>query len=493
MASTMKKRQKFQHKSRRGGGQQRQKKQQQQQPMQRDQSAPTIDLSVLPADLSEEELEDLIASLPPYKKKTKPRAQSYFSFQELPLGELHELAKKDKLKDLSGKKRRDVLWEIASLRLNGHIPLNAEGNLEFIREDAAFLRTYCSDYMPSADDVFVPGSLIAQYGLEPGMTVKGKMRPAKEDERFFTLSTVDEIDGGSPKAAGERTPFKELIPLYPEERILLEGSTDNPLEMRIVDLITPIGRGQRGLIVAPPRTGKTVLLQMLAKSIVCNAPDASLIVLLLDERPEEVTDFKRMLAEHDATVVSSTFDEPAWRHIHVADMVIKNAKSRVEAGEDVVILLDSITRLARACNIEAPSNGKLLSGGMEASALQFPKQFFGAARNIEGGGSLTIIGTALIETGSKMDDLIFEEFKGTGNMELVLERRLSDRRIYPAIDINRSGTRKEELLFTEDEIHRIWMLRKVLNELDPVEAMEMLTQKMRKTQVNGEFLLTIGS
>ncbi len=488
----MKKRQKFQHKNRRGGQQPR-PQQQQSQFKSRNQSEPTIDLSGLPADLNEEELEELQASLPPYKKKTKPKAQSYFAFQELPLAELHEQAKKDKLTELTGKKRRDVLWELAALRLIGHIPLSAEGALEVVKSDAAFLRTHCSDYMPSADDVFVPRSLIERYGLEPGMSVKGWMRAPKEGERFFSLHDVTEIDGGTPKAAGERTPFKELTPLYPEERILLEGAGDNPLEMRIVDLITPIGRGQRGLVVAPPRTGKTVLLQMLAKSIVCNAPDASLIVLLLDERPEEVTDFKRMLADHDATVVSSTFDEPAWRHIHVADMVIRNAKSRVEAGEDIVILLDSITRLARACNIEAPSNGKLLSGGMEASALQFPKQFFGAARNIENGGSLTIIGTALIETGSKMDDLIFEEFKGTGNMELVLERRLSDRRIYPAIDINRSGTRKEELLFTEDEIHRIWMLRKVLNELDPVEAMEMLTQKMRKTQVNGEFLLTIGS
>jgi transcription termination factor Rho len=263
--------------------------------------------------------------------------------------------------------------------------------------------------------------------------------------------------------------------------------------MRIVDLITPIGRGQRGLIVAPPRTGKTVLLQMLAKSIVANAPDSHLIILLVDERPEEVTDFERSVPGERREVVSSTFDEPAWRHIRVADMVIKKARSMVESGEHVVILLDSITRLARACNVEAPSNGKLLSGGIEATALQFPKRFFGAARNIEGGGSLTILGTALIETGSKMDEVIFEEFKGTGNMELVLERRISDRRIFPAIDINRSGTRKEELLFNEEEIRRVWMLRKVLNELDPVEAMEMLVKKMRKTKMNAEFLMTIGS
>jgi transcription termination factor Rho len=257
-------------------------------------------------------------------------------------------------------------------------------------------------------------------------------------------------------------------------------------------LITPVGRGQRGLIVAPPRTGKTILLQMLANSIVKNAPDAHLIILLVDERPEEVTDFERMIPEGKREIISSTFDEPAARHLQVAEMVMHKAKCLVEAGEDVVILLDSITRLARASNVEAPSNGKLLSGGMDATALQFPKRFFGAARNIEDGGSLTILATALIETGSKMDELIFEEFKGTGNMELVLDRRLSDRRIYPAIDINRSGTRKEELLFTPEEIKRIWMLRKVLNEMDPVEAMEMLISKMKKTRVNAEFLMTIG-
>jgi transcription termination factor Rho len=289
-----------------------------------------------------------------------------------------------------------------------------------------------------------------------------------------------------------RASFKELIPLYPEQRFTLEGTQENPLEMRIIDLVAPVGRGQRGLIVAPPRTGKTVLLHMLAKSIVANATDCHLIILLVDERPEEVTDFERSVIGEKVEVVSSTFDEPASRHIQVAEMVIEKAKCMVEAGEDVVILLDSITRLARACNTEAPSNGKLLSGGLEATALQFPKRFFGAARNIEHGGSLTILGTALIETGSKMDEVIFEEFKGTGNSEIVLDRRLSDRRIFPAIDINRSGTRKEELLFTDEEIERVWMLRKVLNELDPVEAMEMLIAKMRKTTVNAEFLMTIG-
>jgi transcription termination factor Rho len=325
------------------------------------------------------------------------------------------------------------------------------------------------------------------------MTLEGRLRAPLEGERYLGLAYLEKVDRHPPEDAAVRSPFKDLVPLYPHERILLEGGPDNPLEMRIVDLITPIGRGQRGLIVAPPRTGKTILLQMLAKSIVVHAPDAHLIILLIDERPEEVTDFERMIPEGKAEIVSSTFDEPAWHHIQVAEMVMRKARSLVEAGEDVIILLDSITRLARACNIEAPSNGKLLSGGIEASALQMPKRFFGSARKLEDGGSLSILGTALIETGSKMDEVIFEEFKGTGNMELVLDRRLADRRIFPAIDINRSGTRKEELLFTPEEIRRVWMLRKVLNEMDPVEAMEMLVQKIKKTRVNGEFLLSIGS
>jgi transcription termination factor Rho len=347
--------------------------------------------------------------------------------------------------------------------------------------------------MPAADDVYVPRSLADRYGLERGMTVTGRLRPLAEGEKYLCLNEVELIDFKEPEEARSRSPFKELVPLYPEERVMLEGTEENPLEMRIVDLITPIGRGQRGLIVAPPRTGKTVLLQMLAKSIVHHAPDAYLIILLVDERPEEVTDFERSIHGERVEVVSSTFDEPATRHIHVAEMVIDKAKHLVEAGHDVIILLDSITRLARACNVEAPSNGKLLSGGIEATALQMPKRFFGAARNMEDGGSLTVLGTALIETGSKMDEVIFEEFKGTGNMELVLDRRLSDRRIFPAIDINRSGTRKEELLFTPQQMERVWMLRKVLNELDPVEAMEMLVNKMRKTRVNAEFLMSIGS
>ena len=451
-----------------------------------------LDYSNLPADLDAEALAELVESLPKSTRKTKPKKVELKELQALDLEELLEVAEKEKI-ERPGRLRKDIVWSITQGRLNKHVPVVAEGTLQIVPEGHAFLRYGQNDYMPSFEDVFVPPSVVEEYALREGMTLRGLLRPNKEDEKLFALQSVETIDGQAPSEARGRTPFKELVPIYPEERILLEGAYDNPLEMRIVDLVTPIGLGQRGLIVAPPRTGKTVLLHMLAQSIVHNMPKAHLIVLLIDERPEEVTDFQRTVPGDRHEVISSTFDEPASRHIQVAEMAIAKAKSMVEAGEDVVILLDSITRLARACNIEAPSNGKLLSGGLEASALQMPKRFFGAARNMEDGGSLTILGTALIETGSKMDEVIFEEFKGTGNMEIVLERRISDRRIFPAIDINRSGTRKEELLFETEEMRRVWMLRKVLNELDPVEAMEMLIQKMRKTQSNGEFLLSIGS
>ncbi len=453
---------------------------------------PPIDVAGLPADLSADEraaLEDSLGAASARKKKADPA--SLIELQRMNLAELHEVAENEKVQVPNVRNRRDLIWEITAQRLRNHVPVIAEGVFQ-TQEGHGFLRSAEYDYLPATDDVVVPQSVVQQYALQLGMTLKGRLRAPREGERYFALTDVDRIDFHEPEEARTRAPFKELVPLYPEKRIVIEGTPENPLEMRIVDLITPIGRGQRGLIVAPPRTGKTILLQMLAKSIVAKAPDAHLIVLLVDERPEEVTDFARMLPVGKREIVSSTFDEPAARHLQVAEMVMHKAKNLVEAGEDVVILLDSITRLARAANIEAPSNGKLLSGGMEASALQFPKKFFGAARNTENGGSLTILGTALIETGSKMDDLIFEEFKGTGNMELVLDRRLSDRRIFPAIDINRSGTRKEELLFTPEEIKRVWMLRKVLNEMDPVEAMEMLIQKMKKTRVNAEFLMSIG-
>lgn len=452
-----------------------------------------IDYEALPRELDAEGMEELIASLPKTRKRKAPPEVDHDELLAMHLNEMHELAEELEIEDFHGRNRREAIWEITNHRLRNRVPVRVRGVVDVWDNKHVFLRTAFTDYMPSEEDVFVPHSLADEFGMAKGMTLEGLLRPVGEGEKYFCLSELTAIDGGEPEDAQGRAGFKELVPLYPEQRIMLEGTEDNPLEMRIVDLIAPIGRGQRGLIVAPPRTGKTVLLQMLAKSIVLNAPDAHLMILLVDERPEEVTDFQRSIVGDKVEVVSSTFDEPAARHIQVAEMVIEKAKCRVEAGEDVVILLDSITRLARACNTEAPSNGKLLSGGLEATALQFPKRFFGAARNIEDGGSLTILGTALIETGSKMDEVIFEEFKGTGNSEIVLDRRLSDRRIFPAIDINRSGTRKEELLFTTEEIERVWMLRKVLNELDPVEAMEMLISKMRKTAVNGQFLMTIGS
>ncbi|MFT7669752.1 MAG: transcription termination factor Rho [Planctomycetota bacterium] len=451
-----------------------------------------LDYTTLPRDLDEEGLEELEASLPKSTRKTKPKKVELKELQALEIEELQDLATKEKVED-AGHKRHDLVRRITIKRLEKRVPVVAEGVVQVVEEGHAFLRFSFNDYITSYQDIFVPPSLVEAYGLKQGMTVRGLLRAASEGEKIFALLTIDEIDGGKPAEVTSRTPFKELTPIYPIDRVILEGTKDNPLEMRIVDIITPIGLGQRGLIVAPPRTGKTVLLHMLAKSIAENMPSAHLIILLVDERPEEVTDFQRTLTGDHHEVISSTFDEPATRHIQVAEMAIDKARSMVEAGRDVVILLDSITRLARACNIEAPSNGKLLSGGIEATALQMPKRFFGSARKMEDGGSLTILGTALIETGSKMDEVIFEEFKGTGNMEIVLERRISDRRIYPAIDINRSGTRKEELLFDEEEMRRVWMLRKVLNELDPVEAMEMLIQKMRKTRSNAEFLMKIGS
>ncbi len=452
-----------------------------------------IDYAALPADLSADEIEALEANLPPNKRKTKQKPASYDELCAETLNELYETAEQEKVETSALRRRRDVIWAITADRLQKHVPVHVTGCLEVGPDGHAFLRSSANSYLVDEMDAFVPPSLIERYAMRTGMTVEGELRPPREGEKYYAVKAILSIDGDAPDKAVGRTPFKELVPLYPDRRLLLEGTPENPLEMRIADLITPVGRGQRGLIVAPPRTGKTILLHQIANSIVHLAPDVHLIILLIDERPEEVTDFERSIPEGKREVVSSTFDESPSRHLKVAHMVIEKARCLVEAGRDVVILLDSITRLARSSNSEAPSNGKLLSGGIEATALQFPKRFFGSARNIEGGGSLTILGTALVETGSKMDEVIFEEFKGTGNMELVLDRRLSDRRIFPAIDINRSGTRKEELLFTSEEIKRIWMLRKVLNELDPVEAMEMLIQKMKRTKVNGEFLMTIGS
>ena len=366
---------------------------------------------------------------------------------------------------------------------------SSEGVLETLPEGFGFLRAPAYNYLPGPDDVYVSPSQIRKLDLQTGDTVFGQVRPPKNGERYFALIRVDAVNFEPPDGTREKVFFENLTPLYPQSRFLLETDPDN-LSGRVLDLLTPIGMGQRGLIVAPPRTGKTMLLQSIANSITRNHPEVHLIVLLIDERPEEVTDMQRSVR---GEVVSSTFDEPAQRHVQVAEMVIEKAKRLVEHKRDVVILLDSITRLARAYNTVVPPSGKVLSGGVDSSALQRPKRFFGAARNIEGGGSLTIIATALIDTGSRMDDVIFEEFKGTGNLEIHLDRKLTDRRVFPAIDIQKSGTRKEELLVPKEDLSRIWVLRKVLNPLSPVEAMELLLSKMAKTKGNGEFLASMSN
>ncbi|RKZ01647.1 MAG: transcription termination factor Rho, partial [Candidatus Hydrothermota bacterium] len=351
-----------------------------------------------------------------------------------------------------------------------------------------FLRFPEHNYQPSAEDIYVSPSQIKRFALRVGDEIGGLVRPPKEGERFPALVKVLSVNDDDPEKSRSRPIFERLTPFYPTERFRLERPDDNDLSMRIVDLFVPMGKGQRGLIVSPPRAGKTVLLQKIANSIVKNHPEVILIILLIDERPEEVTDFKRQV---NAQVISSTFDQPAERHTHVAEIVLERAKRLVELGKDVVILLDSLTRLARAYNVVTPHSGRTLTGGIDSTALIKPKKFFGSARNIEEGGSLTIIATALIETGSKMDEVIFEEFKGTGNMELVLDRRLADRRIFPAIDLNRSGTRREELLLSQEELNKVWVLRKVLSEMDPVEAMEFLIQKMKLTATNQEFIKSL--
>jgi transcription termination factor Rho len=359
-----------------------------------------------------------------------------------------------------------------------------EGVIEVLPDGFGFLRSPWYSYLPSPDDIYISPSQIRRFALRTGCHVRGQIRPPKEGERYFALIKVEAVNFEPPEVSRKKVLFDNLTPLYPNERLRLETDPEN-VSARILDILTPIGKGQRGLIVSPPRSGKTMLLQNIANSITTNHPDAALIVLLIDERPEEVTDMERSV---NGEVVSSTFDEPATRHVQVAEMVLEKAKRLVEHHRDVIILLDSVTRLARAYNTIVPPSGKVLSGGVDANALQRPKRFFGAARNVEEGGSLTIIATALIDTGSRMDDVIFEEFKGTGNLEINLDRKLSDRRVYPAIDIARSGTRKEELLVPQKQLDRTWVLRKVLNQLSPVEAMELLIDKIARSSSNAEFL-----
>ena len=403
--------------------------------------------------------------------------------------ELNKIAQEMSISGLAGLKKSELIFRILEEQTAQEGLIFSKGVLEILPDGYGFLRSQNYSYQPGPDDIYVSPSQIKRFGLRTGDTVSGQIRPPKDSEKFFALLRVEAVNFESPDKARERNLYDTLTPLYPDEQLNLETDRRD-YSMRIMNLLTPLGKGQRGLITAQPRTGKTILLQKIANAITKNHPEVELMVLLIDERPEEVTDMERSV---QAEVISSTFDEPAERHVQVADMVLEKAKRLVEYKKDVVILLDSITRLARAHNTVVPHSGKILSGGVDSNALQKPKRFFGSARNVEEGGSLSIIATALIDTGSRMDEVIFEEFKGTGNMELVLDRRLSDRRIYPSIDINKSGTRKEELLLSREELSRIWILRKLLNEMNIIESMEFMIDKMSESRDNRDFLRSMNS
>ena len=407
--------------------------------------------------------------------------------KEKNISELMDMAKTFGIGGATGMRKQDLIFSILQAQTEQNGVIYGEGVLEILPDGFGFLRSPDSNYLPGPDDMYVSPSQIRRFTLRTGDTVSGQIRPPKEGERYFALLKVEHINYDDPEVAADKILFDNMTPLYPTERIRLESDPDN-LSTRIMDLMTPIGKGQRGLIVSPPRTGKTMLLKDIANAVTANHPDIHKIVLLIDERPEEVTDMARSV---EAEVISSTFDEPPQRHVQVAEMVIEKSKRLIEHKKDVLILLDSITRLARAYNTVVPPSGKILSGGVDSNALHRPKRFFGAARNLEEGGSLTIIATALIDTGSRMDEVIFEEFKGTGNMELNLDRKLSDRRIFPAVDINRSGTRKEELLIEEEDLNRIWILRKLLAPLTQVDNMEFLLDKIQGTKNNKEFLASM--
>jgi len=407
--------------------------------------------------------------------------------KDMSISELTHIAKEMGIEGASGLRKQELIFKLLAAQTEKSGLIFSEGVLETPPDGFGFLRAPEYNYLPGPDDIYVCPSHIRKFDLRTGDTVSGQIRPPKEGERYFALIKVEAINFEAPEQSREKVFFDNLTPLYPDEMLSMEVGPDN-IAARVMDLVTPIGKGQRALIVAPPRTGKTVLLQTIANSITENHPEVTLIVLLIDERPEEVTDMQRSVK---GEVISSTFDEPPTRHVQVADMVIEKAKRLVEHKRDVVILLDSITRLARAHNAVVPPSGKILSGGIDSNALQRPKRFFGAARNIEEGGSLTIIATALIDTGSRMDDVIFEEFKGTGNSEIHLDRRLSDKRLFPAIDLQRSGTRKEELLISQEDLSRIWVMRRVLNPLSPVEQMEVVLERLSKTKTNSEFLASM--
>jgi transcription termination factor Rho len=410
-----------------------------------------------------------------------------YELQTQTVPDLKTMADSYGLTELGALRKHELIFEILKANARSNGMMIGRGVLEILPDGFGFLRSPLYNYLPCPEDIYVSPSQIRRFALRTGDLVDGEIRPPKDKERFFALLKVDKINEADPDGQRAKIPFENLTPLFPDRRVMLETKSDE-ISMRVMDLLTPIGFGQRGLIVAPPRTGKTVLLQKIANSISANHPKAHLIVLLIDERPEEVTDMER---NTKAQVLSSTFDEPPERHVQVAEIVIEMAKRMVECGRDVVILLDSITRLARAYNTLQPHSGKILSGGVDANALHKPKRFFGAARNIEGGGSLTIIATALVDTGSRMDEVIFEEFKGTGNMEMGLDRHLVDKRIYPALNIEKSGTRKEELIMHPDELAKVWILRKALNGVPAVEAMELLVNRLKKTKSNAEFLMTL--
>jgi transcription termination factor Rho len=400
------------------------------------------------------------------------------------IGELTQIAKEMSTENAAGLRKQELIFSILQSLVDKNESVYGEGILEILSEGFGFLRSTDSNYLPGPDDIYISPSQIKRFGLKTGDTISGQIRPPKDNEKYFALLKVETINYDDPTVAKDKIIFDNLTPIYPNERLLLETVSEN-MSTRVMDLFTPIGKGQRGLIVAPPRTGKTMLLQAIANSITTNHKEVHLIVLLIDERPEEVTDMVRSV---NGEVISSTFDEPATRHVQVAEIVIEKAKRLVEHKKDVVILLDSITRLARAYNTVVPSSGKILSGGIDASAMQKPRRFFGAAKNIEEGGSLTIVATALIDTGSRMDEVIFEEFKGTGNMEIYLDRKLAEKRVFPAIDINKSGTRKEELLLENGDLSRTWLLRKVLQPMNPVESMEFLLEKLADAESNKDFL-----
>ena len=450
----------------------------------------------LPQDIAEEAAEAAASSDTPEAPAEPALVIDIPKLKSLKIAELLEIAHKLGVEHSGDLRKQDLIVKIVEAENLRQMKeqhreglTTSVGVVEVLPDGYAFLRSADYNYLPSPDDVYVSPSQVRKYGLRTGDTVKGYVRPPKQGERFFSLIRVESINYIPFVEQTERTLFENLTPLYPDKRIILE-TVPSEFSTRIIDLVSPIGKGQRGLIVSPPKAGKTILLQKMANAIARNHPEVKLIVLLIDERPEEVTDMQRSV---NAEVIASTFDEPPERHVHVADMVIAKAKRLVEAKQDVVILLDSITRLARAHNTVIPQSGKLLSGGVDANALHKPKRFFGAARNVEEGGSLTIIATALVETNSRMDEVIFEEFKGTGNMELVLDRKLSERRIFPAIDVNRSGTRREELLMTADELNKVWILRKVLGDDPPIEAMETLLERMKATKSNEEFLKGLNS